>query len=118
MKEMSTLTFPNKAEPYEIVDAAARSDIANLKANYQIKSVSATLRASGWSGTTQTISVTGMTEGQNGIIGIAPGATQGQVESLGGAGLYIKAQANESLTVEATGDVPTIDIPVAIVLFP
>lgn len=38
MKEMSTLTFPNKAEPYEIVDAAARSDIADLKSNRETKS--------------------------------------------------------------------------------
>lgn len=45
MKEMSTITFPNKSEPYEVVDAAARSDISdlttNLTNNYETKTDSA-----------------------------------------------------------------------------
>ena len=33
MKQMKTIKFPNDAETYEIVDAKAREDIEDLKAN-------------------------------------------------------------------------------------
>lgn len=45
MKEMSTIKFPNHTEAYEIVDAAARIDIEELRALVGDTSVSEQINA-------------------------------------------------------------------------
>ena len=80
--------------------------------------VSVTLRASGWNANakTQTVSVSGVTASSNGSLRIAQSATDEQFTAWGAAQLRVTAQAAGTLTVKATGTVPTIDIPVEVLI--
>ena len=80
--------------------------------------VTATLRASGWAAgaKTQTVSVSGVTATTNGVLRIAQSATDEQFTAWGAAQPRVTAQAAGTLTVKATGTVPTIDIPVEVLI--
>ena len=84
------------------------------------KTVSATLFASNWTGAsapyTYTLAVTGVTESSNGSLRIAQSATDEQFAAWGKAQPRITAQAADTLTVKAAGTVPTIDIPVEVLI--
>ena len=84
------------------------------------KTVSATLFASNWTGAsasyTYTLAVTGVTESSNGSLRIAQSATDEQFTAWGAAQLRVTAQAAGTLTVKAAGTVPTIDIPVEVLI--
>ena len=75
--------------------------------------VTAALSASGW---TQTVSVSDVTASSNGALRIAQSATDEQFTAWGAAQLRVTAQAAGTLTVKATGTVPTIDIPVEVLI--
>ena len=88
------------------------------KANLSV-AISAVLSMSEWSENapySQTISVDGLTEEQNGIITIGQNITTEQIEDAVDADMRISSQADGSLTVTAYGDKPTRDIPVTIIL--
>lgn len=80
--------------------------------------VSVTLRSSAWNANakTQTVSVAGVTATANGLIRIAQSATDEQFTALGAAQPRVTAQANNSITVKLAGTVPTIDIPVEVLI--
>lgn len=80
--------------------------------------VTATLRASSWDANakTQTVSVSGVTASSNGALRIAQSATDEQFTAWGAAQPRVTAQAAGTLTVKATGTVPTIDIPVEVLI--
>ena len=80
--------------------------------------VSVNLTASGWdSGAkTQTVSVSGVTSTANGSLRIAQSATDEQFTALGAAKPRVTAQADGSITVKLAGTVPTIDIPVEVLI--
>ena len=80
--------------------------------------VSVTLRASGWDANakTQTVSVSGVAASSNGSLRIAQSATDEQFTSCGAAQPRVTAQAAGTLTVKVTGTVPTIDIPVEVLI--
>lgn len=84
------------------------------------KTVSATLFASNWTGAsapyTYTLAVTGVTASSNGSLRIAQSATDEQFTAWGAAQLRVTAQAAGTLTVKATGTVPTIDVPVEVLI--
>ena len=82
------------------------------------RSVLATLSASGWDADakSQTVSVDGVTETANGSIRIAQSATDEQFTAWGTAQPRVTAQANNSITVTLSGTVPSIDIPVEVVI--
>lgn len=84
------------------------------------KSVSATLTTSGWAqsgnGYEQTVNVTGVTASSNGSLRIAQSATDEQFAAWGKAQPRVTAQAAGTLTVKAAGTVPTIDIPVEVLI--
>ena len=93
--------------------------------NYSIsahapKTVPATLLASNWTGAsapyTYTLAVTDVTASSNGSLRIAQSATDEQFTAWGAAQLRVTAQAAGTLTVKATGTVPTIDIPVEVLI--
>ena len=79
-----------------------------------------TLLASGWvqsgSGYSQTVNVTGVTASSNGSLRIAQSATDEQFAAWGAAKPRVTAQAAGTLTVKAAGTVPTIDIPVEVLI--
>ena len=81
-------------------------------------SVSATLTAAGWDADakTQTVSVAGVTATANGSLRIAQSATDDQFTAWGAAQPRVTAQADGSITVKLAGTVPTIDIPVEVLI--
>ena len=80
--------------------------------------VTATLTASGWDANTktQTVSVAGVTATANGSLRIAQSATDEQFAAWGAAQPRVTAQADGSITVKIAGTVPTIDIPVEVLI--
>ena len=80
--------------------------------------VTATLTAAGWNADakTQTVSVAGVTETANGSLRIAQSATDEQFTAWGEAQPRVTAQADGSITVKLAGTVPTIDIPVEVLI--
>ena len=81
-------------------------------------SVSATLTAAGWDADakTQTVSVAGVTATANGSLRIAQSATDDQFTAWGAAQPRVSAQADGSITVKLAGTVPTINIPVEVLI--
>lgn len=80
--------------------------------------VSVTLSASGWNADakTQTVSVAGVTATANGSMRIAQSATDEQFAAWGAAQPRVTAQADGSITVKLAGTVPTMDIPVEVLI--
>lgn len=80
--------------------------------------VTVTLSASGWDADakTQTVSVAGVTATANGSLRIAQSATDDQFTAWGAAQPRVTAQADGSITVKLAGTVPTIDIPVEVLI--
>lgn len=73
--------------------------------------------ASGWVGSTQTITIDEILGAdQTGILGLAPSCTDEQEEAAANASISIVSQAKGSITIEADGTIPTIDIPASIIL--
>ena len=79
-----------------------------------------TLLTSGWAqsgnGYSQTVNATGVTASSNGSLRIAQSATDEQFAAWGAAKPRVTAQAAGTLTVKAAGTVPTIDIPVEVLI--
>ena len=79
-----------------------------------------TFLTSGWaqsgSGYSQTVNVTGVTASSNGSLRIAQSATDEQFAAWGAAKPRVTAQAAGTLTVKAAGTVPTVDIPVEVLI--
>ena len=72
----------------------------------------AMLLASEWVENTQTIHISGIDPLTNGDFGPADGLTDAQLDAVVAAGLLKTSQATESITIKATGTVPTLDIPI------
>lgn len=76
-----------------------------------------TLSSSNWTNNTYTLSVSGLTASQDGVIGISRTATQTQADAARDAFIRISGQVDGAVTLTADGDVPTVDIPVDLILF-
>ena len=76
------------------------------------------LSASAWDSITktQTVSVAGVTAASNGSLRIAQSATDEQFTAWGTAQPRVTAQADGSITVTLSGTIPTIDIPVEVLI--
>lgn len=80
------------------------------------QSITATLTSTGWADNSQTLTVSGVTATSNGLLRIAQSATNEQFTAWGAALPRITAQAADSITVTIAGTVPTVDIPVEVIL--
>lgn len=80
------------------------------------QAVDIALPAAGWANGRQIVSVQGMSPDCNAIIGLAQTATAQQVASAASANLMATAQDAGVLTVTAFGTVPSIDIPITIMM--
>ena len=80
------------------------------------QSITATLTAAGWEDNAQTLTVSGVTATSNGLLRIAQTATNEQFTAWGAALPRITAQAADSITVTIAGTVPTVDIPVEVII--
>ena len=100
------------------VTPKALNSVYKLVEDKADKSVSkaATLTAAGWSDGVQSLAVSGVTASANGSLRIAQSATDEQFAAWGAAQPRVTAQAAGSLTVKAVGAVPTINIPVEVVI--
>lgn len=94
-----------------IAQAVPRTDYAPPS-----QSITATLTAAGWADNAQTLTVSGVTATSNGLLRIAQTATAEQFTACGAALPRITAQAADSITVTIAGTVPTVDIPVEVII--
>lgn len=78
--------------------------------------VYATLLASGWESSQQRIAVANLTANQNGVIGVTQNITDEQLNACSEAGLYVCNQEDGYLTIALSGETPSCDIPVVIIL--
>ena len=76
----------------------------------------ATLLASGWSGNTYTLTVSGVTATSTQEILPSVATTVEQLEALQGANIQDGGQSANTIILKAFGEVPTIDIPIRIIL--
>lgn len=79
-------------------------------------SVSATLTATGWTDRQQTLLIPSIKANQNGIASVAQSVSTEQYEAACDAGIYIYEQGEGTITFMISGKVPTIDIPISIIL--
>lgn len=79
--------------------------------------VRATLTASGWSDKSQTVTVTGMTSSTINVVGLSDTATAAQREACANASLAVTGQDTNSLTIVADGIVPSVDMPILVIMF-
>lgn len=116
LKSGSTMVTSQLAENSDVIATTAFAH--GLIDMAKPKQVSVTLSASGWnsSSKTQTVSVSGVTATANGSLRIAQSATDEQFAAWGAAQPRVTAQAAGTLTVKAAGTVPTIDIPVEVLI--
>lgn len=93
---------------------------ASIGAAAQSTTVTATLSAASWTGDaapySYSLSVSGVTETSNQEILPAIDITAEQLEALQAANIQDGGQAAGSVTLKAFGDVPTIDIPVRVIV--
>ena len=77
-----------------------------------------TLLASAWdSSNEQDVTVTGLTAYSNGIVGLPQDITDAEYAAATAASLKVVGQTDDTLTIKAMGTVPSIDIPISVVLF-
>ena len=80
-----------------------------------------TLSASAWieegEAHKQTLEIAGLGENQNGVMGISKNATDAQFEQACKANMRLMGQGEGYVLIKALGDVPTVNIPVDIILY-
>lgn len=88
------------------------------RTDYAIPSqaITVTLLSTGWANNAQTLTVSGVTATSNALLRIAQTATDEQFTAWGASLRRITAQAADSITVTIAGTVPTVDIPVEVIL--
>ena len=98
--------------------SGTHKDAGSKKLATESTTVITTLSVSSWDSSTktQTVSVSGVTAASNGSLRIAQSATDEQFAAWGAAQPRVTAQAAGTLTVKAAGTVPTIDIPVEVLI--
>jgi hypothetical protein len=82
--------------------------------NHATKNI--TLLANGWSDKQYVVSDEDLTVDSDGVIGLNANATDEQRAAVRDAMIGVKAQAAGSLTLVADGDVPTINVPITLIL--
>ena len=107
----------------KLVDGAVTTEKlgSDVKASLNEKArkstiVTATLAAASWSGNTYTLALSGITAKSNQEILPGLNITTEQLEALQGANIQDGGQASGSMTLKAFGDVPTIDIPIRVIV--
>ena len=98
--------------------SGTHKDAGSKKLATESTTVITTLSVSSWDSSTktQTVSASGVTAASNGSLRIAQSATDEQFAAWGAAQPRVTAQAAGTLTVKAAGTVPTIDIPVEVLI--
>lgn len=77
---------------------------------------SATATASKWSSKSQTITISGLTSSSNIVIGLSQSATEAQRDACRNAIMVPTAQTSSGFTLTCDGDVPTVNIPLTVLV--
>lgn len=102
----TTTSLCTTGEKYTWNNKAAKSSALNL-----------TAAAASWSASgTITLTATGVTASNNIVVGAGSGCTADQYAALAKAQILCTAQAANSITLTAFGTVPTIDVPISVVI--
>lgn len=75
-----------------------------------------TLTVLGWENGRQNVSIEGLKAKQNGVVGLSQDVSGVELEAAGNAGLYVCGQADGYFTVSFSGEKPTCDIPITVIL--
>lgn len=107
----------------DIIDSRVVALDTDLKTNYArkdevpvITNIQTTLLANAWSGNVQTIEVEGMTATRTGLVGLAIDATPAERQACRNAILVMTGQGADSITITADGTVPSINLPINILM--
>lgn len=99
------------------IDSEVGGEQKRTQINKKSSAVSASLAADGWNDNKQqTVAVAGLGADQNGIVSMSPNLTAEQYDAVVAAKIYLSAQSAGSLTFTCRGEVPTVNIPVSIIL--
>lgn len=79
-------------------------------------SISTVLTAAGWVNGRQTVSISGLTAAQDGLVGLSQNVTDAEKAAATAADMYVCAQAGGSFTVAVGGVQPSCDIPITVIL--
>lgn len=85
--------------------------------NTQSVSVSFTVPADGWVDGTQTIVIDALKDGRSGFVSMAENCTTEQYEAVLLGFLQVASGDDGTLLIYASGDTPTVDVPMTIVVF-
>ena len=115
--EKRTKTGDGKKKYTELpFDDEAVRNLVNSKGNPSA-SLSGTLHADNWSGSQQSVSLSGLTVDSNGIASVASSASAEAYDAAKAADIRVLEQSENSLTFVTYGEVPTVDIPISVVVF-
>ena len=114
--EVTTSTATNITGLIKGTGAAIAQAVSGTDYAPPSQSITATLTSTGWADNAQTLTVSGVTATSNGLLRIAQTATNEQFTAWGAALPRITAQAAGSITVTIAGTVPTVDIPVEVII--
>lgn len=98
------------------MDATTPEGNKRIHINPKDRDVGATLSASGWDGNSQTVSIEGLTANQNGYAGLPQNINDTALAAAKAAELRVTGQGSGTLTITAKGKVPTVDIPILVVI--
>lgn len=90
----------------------------DLTPGYETEAVFTTLSATKWSNKNQTLTISGLGASQNGIISLTQDISADALKAAKKASLRATGQGKNSLIVAADGTVPSVNIPVVIILMP
>lgn len=113
---LSTTTATDITGILKGTGSAVAVAVANTDYALPSHSITATLTSTGWADNAQTLAVAGVTATSNGMLRIAQSAYSEQFTAWGAALPRVTAQAEGSVTVTIAGTVPTVDIPVEVVI--
>lgn len=95
----------------------ARKKLNTGSSGVGVNVIDMTLLASTWENNSQTVTVDGVSETSNGIVGLAQNMDNDTLEAAKAAGLTLVEQSDNTMSFSASGVVPTCDIPVVLVLY-
>ena len=100
------------------VDATINEEAKRIHINPKSESISATLSASGWSGNTQIVMIPGLSANAGGYAGLPMNIPDAALQAATDASLRVTGKAEGQITVTAKGTIPTVDIPIVVVVTP
>ena len=115
--EMIIVDFPDGSHKNKTGDGVSRySALLFDGATEYSKHIKAALSPSAWSGNSQRVAMPGLTSGHNGVAAFSQSITPEQYVAAVNAQLRVKSQENGYLTITAYGAVPSVTIPIDVIL--